>query len=143
MIWMDRIRSGVSTIILATVVAVSIYWTFYGSSRGLNIGGAIILALSLFSVRKRYRVLYGMIEITFGIFLLAYSWRQGRGAFSAEFSSEFDIWIWQIVFIQNFAAIYVIIRGLDNVDQGSAAGKAARVPVARLHGACRWIMSFL
>jgi hypothetical protein len=32
-------------------------------SRGLNIAGAMILALSLFSVRKHCKVLYGVFEL--------------------------------------------------------------------------------
>jgi hypothetical protein len=137
------VRGAAPPIILAVVVAVSTYWIFYGSSRGLNIAGAIILALSLFSVRKRYRVLYGVIEIGFAVFILAYNWRQGRGAFSAEFSGGFDIWVWQLIFIQTFAAIYIFVRGLDNIDQGSKEGKASHPASSRVHAVCRWLIARL
>ena len=70
---MERIRRGLSPVLLAAVVAVSTYWIVYGSNPGLNIAGAIILALSLFSVRKHYRVSYGAIEIGFSIFVLTYN----------------------------------------------------------------------
>jgi hypothetical protein len=143
MSWMDRIRSGVPPVILAGVVAVSTYWIFYGSSRGLNIVGAIILALSLFSVRKHYRVAYGTIEVVFSIFILTYNWRQGRGAFSSDFSSDFDIWVWQIIFIQTFTAIYIFIRGMDNIAEGSKEGKASHPTIVYAHAVCRRVGAFL
>jgi hypothetical protein len=60
---MNKIRTVLPPIILAVVSATATYWIFYGSTRYLNISGAIILALSLFSIRKNYRVTYGLIEI--------------------------------------------------------------------------------
>jgi hypothetical protein len=143
MSWAVTVRGGGSPIILAVVLAVSTYWIFYGSSRGLNIAGAMILALSLFSVRKHCRVLYGIIEISFAIFVLTYNWRQGRGAFSSGFSSGFDIWVWQIIFLQTFTAIYIFIRGLDNVAEGSKEGKASHPAVAYAHAVCKRIMGLL
>jgi hypothetical protein len=41
------------------------------------------------------------------------------------------------------AAIYVIIRGLDNIEQGSQPGKAAHPYIARVHAICRWVLSIL
>jgi hypothetical protein len=82
MTWMLTIRKAAPPIVLAVVVVVSTYEIFYGPSRYLNNASAIILALSLFSVRKHYKVSYGAIEIVFSIFVLTYNWRQGRGAFS-------------------------------------------------------------
>jgi hypothetical protein len=82
MTWMLTIRKAAPPIVLAVVVVVSTYKIFYGPSRYLNNASAIILALSLFSVRKHYKVSYGAIEIVFSIFVLTYNWRQGRGAFS-------------------------------------------------------------
>jgi hypothetical protein len=134
----------VRALILIIVLAGSAYEVFYGPSRDLNVVAAIILAIALFSVRKHYRVSYGAIEIAFGLFVLAYNWRQGRGAFSSDFSSsDFDVWIWQIILLQTFTAIYVIIRGLDNIDQGSQPGKAAHPCVLRVHAICRGAISIL
>jgi uncharacterized transporter YbjL len=141
--WMDRIRSGVPPVILVAVVAVSTYWIFYGSSRDLNVIAAIILALGLFSVRKHYRVSYGVIEIGFSVFILIYNWRQGRGAFSSAFSSGFDISVWQIILLQTFTAIYISIRGMDNISEGSKEGRATHCAVAYAHGVCRWVLAFL
>jgi hypothetical protein len=137
------VRNAAPPVILAIVVVASALKVFYGPSRVLNIVGAIILALSLFSIRKHYRVFYGAIEVAFGVFVLGYNWRQGRGAFSSGFSSGFDIWIWQIIFIQTFTAIYIFIRGLDNIAEGSKEGKASHPAVAYAHAVCRRVVAFL
>jgi hypothetical protein len=130
-------------VILAIALAGSTYEVFYGTSRELNVVAAIILAVGLFSVRKHYRASYGAIEVAFGLLLLAYNWRQGRGAFSSGFSSGFDIWIWQVILLQTLAGIYVIIRGLDNIEQGSQPGKAAHPYIARVHAIYRTTLSIL
>jgi hypothetical protein len=103
MSWTVTFRGAAQPVILMVVIAASTLEIFYGPSRGLNVVGAIILALSLFSVRKHYRVVYGTIEVVFSTFILTYNWRQGRGAFSSDFNSDFDIWVWQIIFIQRLS----------------------------------------
>ena len=138
-----RHRSVVRAVILTIALAGWTYEVFYGTGRELNAVAAIILAICLFSMRKHYRVSYGAIEVAFGLFLLAYNWRKGRGAFSSEFSSDFQIWVWQVILIQTFAGIYVIIRGLDNIEQGSRPGKATHPYIARAHAICQralWIL---
>jgi hypothetical protein len=78
------------------------------------------------------------------LFVLWNSWKQGRGAFSSDFSSkDFDVWNWQVILLQTFGAMYVIIRGLDNIDQGSQAGKASYPIVVRIHYTCQRIISML
>jgi hypothetical protein len=125
------------------VVAVSSYEIFYGPSRELNVVSAVILALGLFAVRKHYRVSYGAIEIAFSMFVLFHDWTKGRGAFSSGFSSDFDIWAWQIIFVQTFTAIYIFIRGMDNIDAGSKEGKASHPAVVWGHAWCRSIIAWL
>src|SRR6266851_423254 len=105
-----KLRNVVAPIVLALVLVGAYYEIFYGPNRALNIVGAITLALGLFALRKHYRLTYGFIEIGFRIFVLTYNWQQGRGAFSSAFSTGFDRWVWEVIFIQNFAAIYVLIR---------------------------------
>src|ERR1700720_3870932 len=143
MSWAIKRSDVVQPIVLMVVVAVSSYEIFYGPSRGLNVVSAVILALGLFAVRKHYRVSYGAIEIGFGIFVLTYNWQQGRGAFSSGFSAGFDIWVWQIILLQTFTAIYVFIRGMDNIDAGSKEGKASHPAVVCGHAWCRSIIAWL
>jgi hypothetical protein len=78
--WTVTCRGAVQPVILIVVIAASTLEIFYGPSRGLNVVGAILLALSLILVRKHYRVAYGTIEVVFSTFILTYNWRQGRGA---------------------------------------------------------------
>src|SRR5712691_10949955 len=103
----DSTRAG----ILLMVIVGALYELLYGPNRGLNIAGALVLALALFSLRRHNRVTYGVIEIGFGLFLLLYTWPEGRGAFSAGFSNGFDIWVWQLILVRTVVAVYVIIRG--------------------------------
>jgi hypothetical protein len=141
--WTVTVRCAAPPVILAVVMAVSTFEVFYGPTRALNTAGAIVLALGLFSVRKHYRVLYGAIEIGFGIFVLTYNWRLGRGAFSSGFSSDFDIWVWPLIFLQTFTAIYIFVRGLDNITEGSKEGKVFHPAVAHAHAVCRQVTGLL
>ena len=45
--------------VLAIVPAVSIYEILYGPEFPINVAAAIVLAVSLFAIRKRYRTAYG------------------------------------------------------------------------------------
>jgi hypothetical protein len=55
---------------------------------------------------------------TYGLFVLWDASGKGRGGFSSAFSSGFDTFQLSVVLIQTFGAIYVLIRGLDNLVQG-------------------------
>jgi hypothetical protein len=72
----------------------------------------------LFLLRLRFRFLYGGVELVFGLYVLWNASDKGRGSFSSGFSSGFDTFQISVVLIQTFGAIYVIIRGLDNLMQG-------------------------
>jgi hypothetical protein len=79
----------------------------------------------LFFLRLRFRFLYGLIEVGFGLCVLWDASGKGRGDFSSGFSSGFDTFQLSVVLIQTFGAVYVLIRGLDNLLQGlSPEGKA-------------------
>jgi hypothetical protein len=49
----------------------------------------------------------------------------------------------QIILLQAFGAIFVMIRGLDNIDQGSQATKARHPYVARIHAVIRHMIAIL
>jgi hypothetical protein len=136
-----RYKEIVRPVVLAIALIVSTYEVLHGPGRALNIAGALVLAVTLFSIRKHHRVSYGIIEIAFGCFGLWYTWREGRGAISSDFSADFDVWMWRIIVIQTVGAVYVIIRGLDNIDQGSLKGKATNPYVVRMHAICRGLLA--
>jgi len=90
----------------------------YAQSKSLVVSSGIVLALFLFLLRLRFRFLYGAIEIGFGLFVLWNVADKGRGDFSSGLSTGFDTFQISVVLIQTFGAIYIFIRGLDNLLQG-------------------------
>jgi hypothetical protein len=60
-----------------------------------------------------------VIEIVFALFVLYDSAGKGRGDFSSDFGVDFSKFQFNLVIIQMFGAIYILIRGLDNLFQGA------------------------
>jgi hypothetical protein len=87
-------------------------------SKPLIVASGIVTAICLFLLRLRFRFLYGLIELVFGLCVLWDASGKGRGGFSSGLSSGFDTFQISVVLIQTFGAIYVLIRGLDNLLQG-------------------------
>jgi len=102
---------------IAAVTAIAVYGAFYGSPSVYVLSGLWIAGF-LFWVRKRQRLVYGLTEVLAGLFILYHSSTIGRGGFSSGFSDGFQTYRWQLILISTLTAIYVIIRGLDNIDQG-------------------------
>ena len=53
----------VRAVVLTIALIVSTYEVLYGPGRELNIAAALVLAVTLFSIRKHHRVSYGMIVL--------------------------------------------------------------------------------
>ena len=92
-------------------------YVFYGSSRAGIVVASLVIAISLFWLRKIARGLYGAIEVLIGFVAILDASTKGRGALSAGFSSGFQRYEWAVVLLQTAAAIYITIRGLDNLEQ--------------------------
>ena len=90
---------------------------FYGSSRAGIVVASLVIAISLFWLRKIARGLYGAIEVLIGFVAILDASTKGRGALSAGFSSGFQRYEWAVILLQTAAAIYITIRGLDNLEQ--------------------------
>lgn len=131
------------SVILAVVIPLAAYEIFYGPSALVNVGAAVIMAIGLYSVRKHHGFLYGAIEIAFGVAVLLFTWARGRGGFSSGFSNGFAIYEWRIILVQTFAAIYIIVRGLDNLEKGSREGLASCGAIMWAHAFGRRILSIL
>jgi hypothetical protein len=114
-------REALLASLLSAFTGAAIYSLVYAQSRPLIMLSGVATALSLFLLRIRFRFLYGAIEVTFGLCVLWNASDKGRGAFSSGFSSGFDAFQLSVVLIQTFGAIYVLIRGLDNLMQGLPA----------------------
>lgn len=70
---------------------------------GLVVGAAVV-GVSLFWFRSRYRLSYGVVEALFGLFTAA------RLANPSTYDSTF--------ILQLAAGLYIIVRGLDNIEKG-------------------------
>jgi hypothetical protein len=107
--------------LLSTLTGAAVSILIYAQSKMWIVAGGIFTAISLFLLRLRFRGLYGAIEVLFGLYVLWNASGNGRGEFSSEFSSGFDTFRLSVVLIQTFGAIYILIRGLDNLLQGLPA----------------------
>jgi hypothetical protein len=112
-----KYKKYVPFIPLAVVFAIAVYGAFYGSP-SIYFASGIVIAGVLFWARKRHRLLYGATEVLAGLFTLLQSSTIGRGAFSSGFSDGFQTYRWQLVLLATLGSIYIIVRGLDNIDQG-------------------------
>ncbi|CAN2533389.1 hypothetical+protein [Methylocapsa aurea] len=83
---------------------------------------AILFGAFLFFVRENRRLIYGAVEILFAIAVIFDAASKGRSIFEIEdlfaMPNVFDSFQPRVVLLQLGAAIYVLIRGLDNLKQG-------------------------
>jgi hypothetical protein len=104
----------------------------YAHYKPLIFLSGVLVAITLFLWRIRFRFLYGVIELTFGLYVLWYVADKGRGSFSTGFSAGFDTFQFSVVLIQTFGAIYILIRSLDNLLQGLPTNTRVSIET-RLH----------
>ncbi len=100
------------------VIASCFYILVYGSNRIAIVVGGAVAAIAMFLIRLRFRLVYGLAEIVFGLFVLWDASGKGRGDFSSDFSRDFGVFQITLVLVQTFGAVYVLIRGLDNCNHG-------------------------
>ena len=85
-------------------------------------GSGLLAALAMFVSRQRCRLVYGLLELAFGVFVLWDAAGKGRGDFNNDYNNnDFSKFQLTVVLLQTFGAIYVIIRGLDHSYQGWTA----------------------
>ena len=82
--------------------------------------GVTISAL-LYWCRSRFQWFYGLIEIIVGLFLMVLSLQVTRGSFSSDFSNDFDTFHYAVTITTYLGAIFVMVRGCDNIRQGWTA----------------------
>ena len=91
------------------------FYVLYGSTTSYCVAAAT-LAFCLYWIRGVNRRLYGCFEIAAGLFALYWNSDKGRGPFSTAFSDDFPHFQWELAILTTLGAVYVIVRGLDNVD---------------------------
>jgi hypothetical protein len=69
-------------------------------------------------MKRNHRIFYGVSEIFVAIYILSQNYPQGRGGFSSGFSDGFQVFKWNVVLISTLAAVYIMVRGLENIREG-------------------------
>lgn len=83
-----------------------------------NMVGVGLFALFLYALKRRGRVRYGALEITFAAAVIWYALGDTTAPPEA-------------VFAELLGACYVFVRGLENVEQGRRAQREASTPTGR------------
>jgi hypothetical protein len=102
---------------LLIVLFVAAGWfALYGSTLAHVIAG-LVIAVILYTFRKYHRILYGICEVIVGIAALVQTYplvQQTCGTF-AESCRPFP---WYVIPLATLIAVYILIRGFDNIEQG-------------------------
>jgi hypothetical protein len=114
-------------LVLLTASAAFLEGVIYGPNKLIGFACGVSLASLLFIMRMRCRLLYGIVELGFGLYVLWDAAGRGRGSFSSDFDVSFNIFQFSVVLIQTAGAIYVLVRGLDNAFIGLPKGAKKRV----------------
>jgi hypothetical protein len=119
----ERVTAMVLTL---TCGAASVAIVHANSKLDVFLGG-IILAVALFLLRIRVRAFYGLLEIAFGLYVLWNAASEGHGGFSSGFDPGFATFQASILVIQTVGAIYILVRGMDNVFQAFSPEARAKM----------------
>jgi hypothetical protein len=114
---MARLKPYFWLTIVTTILATAAYLIFVSGPLLTCLWGMVIAA-TLFWMRENHRVFYGATEILAGLFILGQDYPKGRGAFSSTFSDGFQTFQWNVVLISTVGAVYIMVRGFDNVKRG-------------------------
>ena len=109
------VRTNFWLLIALFVLLMMFYFVFVSSPIWMCVCG-LIIAIILFLLRQFYQKLYGVSEVIAGLFILYHQgYPQGRGAFSSGFDDGFQTFRWNIVLISTVGAVYIMVRGFDNI----------------------------
>ena len=111
-------REALAGGLLSMATGVSLTFLFHSADRRIIVLCGVVVAITLFLWRIKFRFVYGVLELCFGFLVLWDAAGKGRGSFSSDFSGDFTAFQLSVVLIQTFGAIYVLIRGMDNCLQG-------------------------
>jgi hypothetical protein len=120
--WTAVVQPHWRLLIALSVLTAAFYLVFHTGPFWTTVA-ALIAASTLFWMKLKYRLIYGVLEIAAGIFVLAQNYLQGRGDFSPGFGPGFQIFRWQVVLIFTLTAIYIMVRGIDNIFEALKAKK--------------------
>ena len=90
-------------------------------SQPMDIIFAIVAAVLLYLCRRKYKVTYGIIEVVTGLYLIRLAF-QVTGDFSNDFDpKDFDVVHFIVTITTYLGAIFVMVRGFDNIHSGLKA----------------------
>jgi hypothetical protein len=118
---MKRCGRYVWVLIVAVLLTVCVYFTF-NSGRVMTCFWGLAMAATLFWMRERHTIAYRFTEVIAGVFILGQYYSNGRGGLSAGFFAEaFQTFHWNVVLVTTLGAVYVMVRGFDNIKRGMTA----------------------
>jgi len=74
-----------------------------------------IIAGTFLWMRETHQRLYGVSEVVVGLLLLYQNYPLGRDGFSSDFGADFQHLHASIVLASTVSAVYIMVRGLDNI----------------------------
>jgi hypothetical protein len=105
--------------ITAAFLAFAVYRIFQSGPTMTCVWG-LGMAAVLYWMRQRHAVVYGATEIVAGLFILWNNYSIGRGGFSGAFNEAFQTFQSNVVLISILGAVYIMVRGFDNIQRGFA-----------------------
>jgi hypothetical protein len=114
---MDYFKPYFWILVVAVLLSSSVYFIFNSGTTATCFWG-LVIAITLFWVREKHQSFYGLTEVVAGLFILGQSYPNGRGAFSSAFAEAFQPFQWNVVLISTSAAVYIMVRGMDNIKRG-------------------------
>ena len=87
----------------------------------LYVAAGVVIAALLCWCRSYWQLAYGSFEMVVGLFLVVLSLQITPGAFSNDFSNDFDTLHYAVTVTTYLGAVFVMVRGCDNIKQGWAA----------------------
>lgn len=107
-------KRHIVTAALILIAGVAVWYALFASTWPRVIVGMLAAGL-LFQLRRTHRAIYGLIECVAGVLALATPMaRQTCGTF-AESCQPVPMYV---LMVTTLTGVYLIIRGLDNVEQG-------------------------
>ena len=117
---MDYFRSCFWLPIVAAILGLAIYFVFNSGPKVTCFWG-FVMAATLFWMREKHTIVYGLTEVMAGLFILGQNYTNGRGGFSAGFFAEaVQPFQGNVVLVTTLGAVYIMVRGLDNIKRGYA-----------------------
>jgi hypothetical protein len=103
---------------VAIVLIVCIYFVFNSGGVMTCIWG-LTMAATLFWMREKHTLSYGLTEVIAGLFILGQNYSHGRGGFSTGFFAEaIETFQPNAVLVTTLGAVYIMVRGFDNIKRG-------------------------